>query len=154
MTELDLFGSIVPCAAQSATPCGVDEGQACRCGLMAEHDGPHRCGACRQMWHDAPAPPSGPQTAPFDREASFRNGARAFLASENLGRPFWQALQQAAHRAYGKSQKFSPRTFVAWYRSTYGVRINDHWSAPFADVLLERYPYLEAVIERRVRKHD
>ena len=99
-----------------------------------------------------PSPPTGPAAEVYSREEGKPHAFTKFMESED-GPPFWQALQDAALDAFGHQQtRFSPRGFLAHYRDTKKVRINNNFSPWFADELVAKYPQLIDIIERRVRK--
>jgi hypothetical protein len=98
---------------------------------------------------NVPAPPSGPVAK--DPGESTRVAFWQFLTT-GAGAVFWNRLEHKATEAFraGKT-RFSPRTFVAWYRDEYGLQINNDFSPWLADELVSRHPYLGKIIERRAR---
>jgi len=103
---------------------------------------------------NAPAPPTGPTADKYSREEGKPHAFIKFMDSED-GPPFWMALQDAALDAFRRQEKrFSPRGFLAHYRDTKKVRINNNFSPWFADQLVAEHPQLLDLIERRVRKKE
>ena len=83
-----------------------------------------------------PPPPTGPAAEVYSREDGKPDAFIKFMESED-GPPFWRALQDAALDAFGHQQtRFSPRGFLAHYRDTKKVRINNNFSPWFADQLV------------------
>jgi len=105
----------------------------------------------RSLFDAAPSPPTGPAADPYSREDGKPPAFIEFLDSED-GPPFWRALQDAALDAFAhKEERFSPRGFLAHYRDTKKVRLNNNFSPWFADMLVTEHPQLIDVIERRKR---
>ena len=103
---------------------------------------------------NAPDPPTGPAAEKFSREEGEPPAFTKFMDSEH-GPPFWLALQVAALDAFGLQEKrFSPRGFLAHYRDSKKVRINNNFSPWFADRLVAEHPQLIDIIERRIRKKE
>ena len=73
------------------------------------------------------------------------------LLSGQTTEAFWASIQSAALRELGDGGRFSTRTFTARYRDDMGVRINDHFTAWFADALVMTHPELLDIVERRKR---
>jgi hypothetical protein len=104
------------------------------------------------MFDDPPPPPTGPEAEPHTREEGKPPAFQRFLESDD-GKLFWEEIQSAALEAYRAGEKrFSPRGFLAHYRDTKKVRVNNVFSPWFADLLVAKYPALLDIIERRVRK--
>jgi hypothetical protein len=100
----------------------------------------------------APSPPTGPAAAVYRREDGRPSAFTAFMKSED-GTPFWRALEAAALDALARREtRFSPRGFLAHYRDSKKVRINNNFSPWFADMLVAEHPQLVDIVERRVRK--
>jgi len=101
-----------------------------------------------------PTPPTGPVADPYSREEGKPHAFIKFMESED-GPLFWQALENAALDAFKRQEtRFSPRGFLAHYRDTKKVRINNNFSPWFADQLVAEHPQLLDLIERRVRKKE
>ena len=99
-----------------------------------------------------PAPPTGPAAEVYSREAGKPPALIKFMESDD-GPPFWLALEEAALAALGRRERrFSARGFLAHWRDTKRVRINNDFSPWFADRLVAKHPQLIDIIERRVRK--
>lgn len=99
-----------------------------------------------------PPPPTGPQAEPFSRLDGAPEAFLAFLETED-GQRFWSWLVAQAMGALSRGEKrFSTRTSVALFRAVEKVRINDHFSPWFADLLVQEHPELVDIIERRARK--
>jgi hypothetical protein len=151
MTQPDMFGSTQPCDARSSTPCRNDTGMFCRCRWQKEDRSGHQhvCTDCGQTFISSP--PTGPPAEPYSKEEGASDAFTAFQRSD-AGVQFWDALFTAASHALDTGEeRFSPRTFVALYRDEHKVRINDHYSAWYADSLIVADPRLESIVERRKR---
>jgi len=59
---------------------------------------------------------------------------------------------RANSRWHWRETRFSPRGFLAHYRDSKKVRINNNFSPWFADMLVAEHPQLVDIVERRVRK--
>jgi len=104
------------------------------------------------LFDAAPSPPTGPLAEAYSREEGKPPALAKFMESED-GPPFWRALQDAALDAFGREEKrFSPRGFLAHYRDTKKVRLNNNFSPWFADLLVAKHPQLIDIVERRVRR--
>jgi len=100
----------------------------------------------------APSPPTGPAAEAYSREEGKPSAFTAFMESAD-GTPFWRALEAAALDALARGEtRFSPRGFLAHYRDTKRVRINNNFSPWLADQLVAEHPQLVDIVERRVRK--
>jgi hypothetical protein len=100
----------------------------------------------------APSPPTGPAAEVYSREEGKPDAFIKFMESAE-GRPFWRALEVAALDALARREtRFSPRGFLAHYRDSKKVRINNNFSPWFADMLVAEHPQLVDIVERRVRK--
>ena len=153
MIQQDFFSrDRSPCDVRSATPCLRDGGMFCRCREQDDaHIGRHVCLDCGSQI--LPSPPTGPAAEPYHQEDGTLDAFGRFRQSDN-GLVFWEAILAAGLRALQNEEKrFSPRTYVAWYRDKYKMRINDHYSAWYADALIAADPRLEAIVERRKRKN-
>jgi len=101
-----------------------------------------------------PPPPTGPLADSYSREEGKPHAFIKFMESED-GPVFWRALEDAALDAFKRQEtRFSPRGFLAHYRDTKKVRINNNFSPWFADQLVAEHPQLLDLIERRVRKKE
>jgi len=99
-----------------------------------------------------PSPPTGPAAEVYSREEGKPSAFTAFMESAD-GTPFWRALEAAALDALARREaRFSPRGFLAHYRDSKRVRINNNFSPWFADMLVAEHPQLVDIVERRVRK--
>jgi hypothetical protein len=99
-----------------------------------------------------PPPPSGPDAEPYKQEDGRPSAFLRFLETAE-GAAFWESIQTAALEALEAGEKrFSPRSFLGNYRVTEKVRVNDHYSPWFADMLVKEYPDLLDIVERRERK--
>jgi hypothetical protein len=108
----------------------------------------------RSLFDAAPPPPTGPAADPYSREDGKPPAFTKFMDSED-GPPFWRALQDAALDAFRRQEeRFSPRGFLAHYRDTKKVRLNNNFSPWFADMLVTEHPQLIDVIERRKRTKE
>lgn len=104
------------------------------------------------LFERAPSPPTGPLADPHTREEGKPLGFVKFMESDD-GAPFWRALQDAALDAFRRQEtRFSPRGFLAHYRDTKKVRLNNNFSPWFADMLVTEHPHLIDIVERRMRK--
>jgi hypothetical protein len=106
------------------------------------------------LFEQPPPPPTGPLADPYSREEGKPPAFIKFMDSED-GPPFWMALQDAALDAFARQEtRFSPRGFLAHYRDTKKVRLNNNFSPWFADQLVVNHPQLIDIIERRKRTKE
>lgn len=104
------------------------------------------------LFESPPDPPTGPQAEAYTREEGRPEAFDRFMATEE-GETFWWAIRTAALAALEEGEaRFSARAFLSNYRHTRKVRINDHFSPWFADLLVATYPALLDIVERRERK--
>ncbi len=104
------------------------------------------------LFDEVPAPPTGPQVDDFGYDEGLPPAFARFLATED-GQAFWRAIQEAALAVFRRGEtRFSPRGFLAHYRDTNKVRINNIFSPWFADMLVAAHPELLDIVERRKRK--
>lgn len=104
------------------------------------------------LFDGPPPPPTGPAAEVYSREEGKPDAFIKFTESED-GDPFWRALEAAALDAFARQEtRFSPRGFLAHYRDTKKVRLNNNFSPWFADMLVTEHPELIDIIERRVRR--
>jgi hypothetical protein len=143
---LDLFTEGVVCGTRGLMRCSEAQLEPCRCSEPAGHFANHRCLWCHQTF--TPAPPTGP-AAEIPNRAAGSYGAYLEWRDTDVGQRFFNEARAAALEADGR---FSPRSFLAWFRDEYKVRVNDHFSPYLADELITACPELEAIIERRKRK--
>jgi hypothetical protein len=106
------------------------------------------------LFDAAPPPPTGPLAEVYSREDGKPPAFIKFMDSAD-GPPFWRALQDAALDTFGRQEeRFSPRGFLAHYRDTKKVRLNNNFSPWFADMLVTEHPQLIDIIERRKRTKE
>lgn len=134
----------------------------CRCTVRqwdpAEAAKPKGSAAPEEPTAPVPDAPSGPKAKIPDATGALKREATlAFLATD-IGKAFYVAMCAAAHAVWDlycdgdEKVRFSTRTYLGEYRKDLRVEINDHFSPTFSDILLERFPYLKPIIERRERK--
>lgn len=97
-------------------------------------------------------PPSGP-AATIPSPKSGTRAAYWVWRKTDDGVMVWRWILERVNAAFMAGEKrASPRTLVADCREALRVKVNDHFSAFVADELVERYPELKPIIERRKRR--
>lgn len=101
----------------------------------------------------APPPPSGPQSPIPTPLAGSREAYWAWRRTED-GLVAWGGIQRTVLGLVASgASRISINAVVEQVRSNTGLRINNTWRAYIADELIERYPTLKPLIERRKRKN-
>lgn len=151
----DLFGTVTPCQARSATPCWGGADSLCGCAYVEGHVGKHRCSACgleflaHEPW--PPSPPTGPEAEEFAPEEG-QPGAYIEWRNSEVGR---KSLQWMARLALERKQAGAVRVSINWLsdelRTRRLVRHCNTWRPWMATDLISMFPTLVAVIQRKSR---
>lgn len=99
-----------------------------------------------------PEPPTGPRKAPPRKAANTREAYWAWRKTED-GKKAWAGIRDMALGSLKAGEsRISAKSLVELERGAEAIEINNTYTAYVADELVERYPALLPLIERRRRK--
>ena len=142
-----------PCNALADVECPTQPGSRCVCILALDHAAPlHRCRRCELKF--APAPPTGPAVVPPSREANSYSAYREWRETEDGALAWRHLVDGARQQAADLVSRISVYGLSEEARHILKIEINNTFRPWIADDLVEQYPELLPLIERRKRKKE
>lgn len=98
-----------------------------------------------------PDPPTGPEGTDYTRDDGTWERFLAFRSSDEGCAYYKFILDRAYDALLEQKERFSVRTWTAFYRDEYGVGITNDFTPWIADELVQQEPLLLDIIQRKSR---